>query len=355
MFKNLHVPGTTVAGLLMVTLPALTIAQDPTDRFPRPTPLGVSISNTPSLPYIYAGTAGMRVRSFADPNKKFILSNNHVLGSVGPTLCPDTAAPGVWTLQPGTLDIGTDPGNSTFYRTGVFVKAVPLQTGTAAQNLVDAALSYTTTALTGTEILNIGSPTVGYMMPTVGEAVTKSGRTTGVTNGTVSTVNLTVRVNYGEGCNVYTFVKQIEITPGAFSSGGDSGSVILDTATRIPVGLLFAGSSSSTIGNNIIAVYKNLGVYVDGASAMTEQELSAFEKNAPVDAEQKRLEAIQSRHEKRLLALANVVGIGIGREGGKYHFRVFVKKATPETQAAVGRTLDGVSVVLVESGEFKAL
>jgi len=35
----------------------------------RPIEMGVSIGNTPSLPYIYAGTAGMRVHSFGNPSR----------------------------------------------------------------------------------------------------------------------------------------------------------------------------------------------------------------------------------------------------------------------------------------------
>jgi hypothetical protein len=46
---------------------------------------------------------------------------------------------------------------------------------------------------------------------------------------------------------------------GAFSDGGDSGALIVtkslvDSLDRQPVALLFAGSSSSTIGNPIQAV-----------------------------------------------------------------------------------------------------
>jgi hypothetical protein len=64
----------------------------------RPIPMGVSVGNTPSLPYIYTGTAGMMVNPFGNPSMKLILSNNHVLGAVGPTLCPDTAPMFTWTL-----------------------------------------------------------------------------------------------------------------------------------------------------------------------------------------------------------------------------------------------------------------
>ncbi len=328
----------------------------PTDFQPRPIPMGVSVSNTPSLPFIYAGTAGLRVRAFGNPNLKFILSNNHVLGSKGPTLCPDTATLGTRTLQPGTLDIGDDPGNDPTYVAGIFIKAVKLITGATARNLVDAAVSITTPAFAKTEIFNIGVPTVGYVAPTVGMPVIKSGRTTGVTNGTVNAVNMTVNVNYGSGCNVYRFVRQVEITPNTFSAGGDSGSAILDAATNTPVALLFAGSSTSTVGNDIANVYRSLGVFVDSDSAgASEEEITTMLKNTPEDPEQARLEAIQSRNEDRILTMPNVVAIGIGREGSRYVFRVYVSKMTPAARTAVPQAIEGVPVEIIESGEFRAL
>lgn len=345
--------GIALAGMLILLAAVPAMGQLPTDYFPRPIPLGVSISNTPSLPYIYAGTAGMRVRAYNNPAKKFILSNNHVLGSVGPTLCPDTAPVGTWSLQPGTLDIGNDPGKDPHYVAGIFVKAVALVTGSTARNLVDAAISATTTSYVSSEILGIGIPTVSYVAPAVGMAVTKSGRTTGVTNGTVSTVNMTVLVNYGSGCNVYRFVKQVEVTPGTFSSAGDSGSAILDNATKAPVGLLFAGSSTSTVGNDVLNVYRSLGVIVDGSTPIaSDEEFMAQAGRAAKDPQQGRLEAIQERNQDRILTTPGVVGMGIGRDAGGFVFRVFVSK--PTAAAAIPATVEGVRVVVVDSGEFRA-
>src|SRR5262245_44587526 len=138
--------------------PVPTGAPDPTSFFPRPIPMGVSISNTPSQPFIYAGTAGLRVRGRGNPNNKFILSNNHVLGAQGPTLCPGSANANARAVQPGTLDIGSDPGPDPQFVVGRFSKRVdmvPLGFGT---NLVDAAIAGTNTALASTEILGIGEP-----------------------------------------------------------------------------------------------------------------------------------------------------------------------------------------------------
>ena len=90
-----------------------------------------------------------------------------------------------------------------------------------------------------------------------------------MTKGKVYALNATVNVGYDSG--VALFVNQIIITPGTFSAGGDSGSlIVVDGKARYksqkgqPVGLLFAGSSSYTIANPINEVLARFGVTVDG-------------------------------------------------------------------------------------------
>jgi len=237
-------------------------AEDPTDFQPRPIPMGVSISTTPSTPSIFAGTGGMRVRSLFAPNIKFILSNNHVMGTVGPTLCPDTAPMGTWILQPGTLDIGSDPGNDPEFLVGLKFQSIPIDFTPGATNLVDAAIAFTIPTFSDNTILDIGPPTPEFALALPGMKVIKSGRTTGVTEGTVQAINTTVLVSY-DTCGIARFVKQVIVTPGTFSSGGDSGSVVLEENTMKPVGLLFAGGPFHTVINHILFVYLSLGVFVD--------------------------------------------------------------------------------------------
>jgi len=254
---------------LVLILPQIGRAGDPQAHQDRPIPMGVSVSTTPSLPFIFAGTAGMRVRSLFNPDVKFILSNNHILGAVGPTLCPNTAPVGTGVVQPGTLDIGFDPGNDPFYLVGLKAFHVPINFAPGASNLVDAAIALTDPALADRAILDIlgpglnAPPTPEFASALPGLEVIKSGRTTGVTTGTVLSTNTTVRVNYGPGCGTARFVGQIVVTPGVFSAGGDSGSAVLARDTLRPVGLLFAGSPTTVLLNHILFVYLLLGVFVD--------------------------------------------------------------------------------------------
>jgi hypothetical protein len=330
--------------------PPVTASDVPTARFPRPFPMGVSISNIHSAPYIYAGTAGLKVQAVSNPSYKFILSNNHVLGTVGPNLCPGSAPAGTFAIQPGSLDIGTDPGANPYYLAGLFGARVPLQTGFTAQNYADAAISFTNDALASSTILNIGEPNPGIQAPTVGLAVTKSGRTTGVTNGIISAVNVTVNVNYGPGCPIYHFVRQVEIASGTFSNSGDSGSAILDSKTKTPVALLFAGSSNSTLANDIRYVYALLGIQPAGASG----SLNVNPSLAAKDPQQALVEEVQARHEGSLFSIPSVVGVGLSRDAAGWFIKVFAKELTPALIAAAPASVEGVRVKVIGTGEFRA-
>ena len=98
----------------------------------------------------------------------------------------------------------------------------------------------------------------------------KYGRTTVLTAGNVSAINATIDVGYDDLLprdSIARFVGQIVITPGSFSDGGDSGSLIVvrGGSNRLkPVGLLFAGSETSTIANEIDDVLSNWGITIDG-------------------------------------------------------------------------------------------
>jgi hypothetical protein len=223
---------------------------DPSARFPRPVPIGVSTGH----PDITAGTIGCRV---TDGANVFALSNNHVYADENGASIDDNV------LQPGTYDGGVDPKDAI----GTLDDFEPIVFSTSANNVIDAAI-----ALTSLDDLGNATPSDGYGTPksmtasaAVNLAVIKYGRTTGQTKGRVYAINATVNVAYDTG--VARFVNQIIITPGAFSAGGDSGSLIVvqkGKDARKPVGLLFAGSQVITIANPIDAVLKAFDVTVDG-------------------------------------------------------------------------------------------
>ena len=228
---------------------------DPTSRFDRPVPIGVSTGH----PDITAGTIGARV---TDGTHVYALSNNHVYAN------ENLASPNDKVIQPGTYDGGVLPGDEI----GTLSDFVALVFD-GSPNRVDAAIALSTTADLGN-----ATPSDGYGTPksttataTINQSVVKYGRTTGQTKGKVYALNATVNVGYDSGTAL--FVDQIIITPGGFSAGGDSGSLIVihdkkgkreGPAHRQPVGLLFAGSSTVTIANPIDEVLDRFNVTIDG-------------------------------------------------------------------------------------------
>ncbi len=187
----------------------------------------------------------------ATPAKFYILSNNHVLAN------SNVANIGDPILQPGRVDGGTYPRDVI----ARLSRYVPIRFWTSTSkpiNYVDAAVAEGKLQDLDREIFWCGYIKKLYTAPKVGDILQKCGRTTGFTTGRVTAINATVDVNYGAG-RVARFARQIVTTP--MSAGGDSGSVVLHRNEEA-VGLLFAGSSSATIINNILYVQSMLRVRV---------------------------------------------------------------------------------------------
>jgi hypothetical protein len=219
----------------------------------RPAPIGVSVGH----PDITAGTLGARV---VKGNQVFILSNNHVLANSNDADIGDSA------LQPGTHDGGSDPADAI----GTLYDYYEITFGSGSSNTMDAAIALVNDAdVTGSTLPGgYGSPSSQVVDASVGQSVQKCGRTTECTVGTVEEINATVTVCFAgfPFCTKSaTFVNQFTITPGDFSAGGDSGSLIVtNDNNKNPVGLLFAGSSTRTIANPIGVVLDHFGVTIDG-------------------------------------------------------------------------------------------
>src|SRR6185436_11477054 len=253
---------------------------------------------------------------------KYILSNNHVLAR------SDQAVAGEDISQPGLID------NSCRVATlvGDFTAAVPL-----GQN-VDAAVAQLRTGTMDSTgfIEDVGVPSSTIVNPSVGLAVAKSGRTTGFTTGTVSSINTSVSVQYQRGCNsgkkfTVSYTNQVVINSSTFRAGGDSGSLIVtNNASHNPVALLFAGSSTTTIGNPIGEVLTKLGTAMGrtfsfglgGGAGPTQQGsstggrepfvpgLGGLMPQIPAQAAD-RASAVLERHRASLMFTPGVMGAGV--------------------------------------------
>lgn len=180
------------------------------------------------------------------PRRYYMLSNNHVLAN------SNNARIGDPILQPGPYDGGTYPRDlvARLYR------FVPIRFDGRC-NYVDAAIAVGEFHDLDREVYWIGY-VKGVATVGVNTIVQKTGRTTSYTTGRVTAINATVNVNYG-GSRVGRMCRQIVTTN--MSAGGDSGSLLCDMNERA-VGLLFAGSSSVTIHNDIRYVQALLGIRV---------------------------------------------------------------------------------------------
>lgn len=118
------------------------------------------------------------------------------------------------------------------------------------ENVIDGAIAEPLNPnMVRSDILTIGEPT-GLGEATLGMAVHKHGRTTDYRTGTVSQVEFSLQVQYGEGL-IAMFVDQfvVEHNGPEFGAGGDSGSCVL--CGNLVVGTLYAGSAEMTIMNHI--------------------------------------------------------------------------------------------------------
>lgn len=276
----------------------------PRDRF-RPTmPAGVSIGHY----QVTAGTLGAMVTDRVS-GERLILSNNHVLANANDARAGDAV------LQPAPRDGGKTPGDVVAHlerfiplhfigepppvrqpvrrnrpagnagrllRTLVNIintmnklygsdwrvqTAIEPGSALAAQqaahygnNHFDVALARPVNqAMFTGDVRNVGR-VQGTRAASLGMPVRKTGRTTDTTTGKVVLLNATVNVSYGK--KSARFTGQALTTP--MSLGGDSGALIVHAEARAAVGLLFAGSTQSTIFTPIRPLLEALEVTLQG-------------------------------------------------------------------------------------------
>ena len=225
--------------------------QPPNQQRRRPVPGGVSGSLAiEAVGFRYAGTLGVIVVDRDHRDVVYALSNNHVLAN------ENRAAVGAGAVQPATLD-----GGRPTDRVAALDRFVPLRYNNEP-NRMDAAIARFDAPADATRvILDIGAPT-GAEDPTLNLLVRKSGRTTGVTEGIIRSVQFDVfNVVYEQGTVRMDDVMVIEGVRGSFSRPGDSGSAIVDPQGNV-VGLLFAGSDTVTFAIPIRRVLQRLRVSI---------------------------------------------------------------------------------------------
>jgi hypothetical protein len=175
-----------------------------------------------------------------------------------PTFLPLSTTP---EYQPGVYD-----GGYSANTIGYLQNYIPITFDTSSPgvpNYADAAISNITVPNLVERQLNKqnnGFYTVGGTTTVNnGDTVRKSGRSSGVTTGKVYNNDVTVKVWYTSN-DYAVFQDQIMVVSGSFSKPGDSGSAV-DKNGQF-VGLLFAGSQSTTIISKQEHIVNALGVTI---------------------------------------------------------------------------------------------
>jgi hypothetical protein len=322
-----------------------------------------------------------------------ILSNNHVLnrsdkGVAGEAInqplqlvCTATGAPAPLTVahltQGATLKpIANEPTGPCASDTqkAALCGHSPSNVDAAIAEIVAGQVDGGGTILdfgaVGTSSIAAAQPSATIGTATLGETVGKSGRTTGLTCSTIQSLNTTVLINYDGTCGddsngvapAFTsyFNNQIVIAGGAFSSGGDSGSLIVDTNTSRPVALLYGGSNVSTTANPIQDVITAFGggaafTIVGGGdhsiSCAHQATASATQvgttQSALVPAERQRVAAVQRARSQALTRDFGIASVDIGPSGDNPKEGALILHVSGKSVPAVPAMIDGVRTRLV--------
>ena len=333
----------------------------------RPIQMGVSGSNINdrSTSYCCSGTLGALVRN---NNFQYILSNNHVIALTNQGLI------GHDIIQPGLIDQACT--QDAVDAVADLSKFVPISFKKGVKNGVDAAIAQVRVGSVDPSgaIVDIGQVSSSTSLPAIGLPVQKRGRSTGLTSGVVSAVNVTVNVTYNTTCGIGAqtakFTGQVMIGTPNFSASGDSGSLIVEDCSPYPraVGLLFAGSNTVTLANPIGSVLSSLNVQMVGVSGSScsagvltsAQDSRTKVRQLPPQASERAVEVatvVKERHEDSILHIKGVVGLGIGigeTDSDEAVIEVYTKKPPHEMKHVIPDAVEGIPVIIVETGEIVA-
>lgn len=232
-----------------------------------------------------SGTLGALVED--STHRQYLLSNNHVLAR------SDQASVGEAVVQPGLIDNNCTPNGGGISTVATLTGWLPLSSHSTNVDAAIAAVASRSIDPTGS-ILELGarqpdgalasappgiSSTNGKgEAATLEMAVAKSGRTTGLTCGRITAVDLDVTVDYFHDCAetqpylTKSFTGQLAVSGNSFSDAGDSGALLVDTANAEPVGLFFAGGNDADGVNQGVAspapeVLSELGAQLGGGGS----------------------------------------------------------------------------------------
>ncbi len=329
------------------------------------------------------GTLGSLIQNSG--GAQFLLGNNHVFAR------SDQAAIGETIVQPGLIDDNCTP----FGQAGAATTPVGTLTGflslKSSTTNADAAIAAVNAGAVNTSgnILELGLPQTNGTLaaappgisstggkgetPALNMVVAKSGRTTGLTCASISTVNLDVSVDYYTDCAetkpylTKVYQNQIGISGNQFSDAGDSGSLVVDSADAEPVGLFFAGGVTNTgasegVANPVADVLSELSTQVGGGTSYTfvgttdhpvsclnygSGTLSAAQARTLTDAETTRAQQALGQARMLVSPSAGILGVATGKSSdhaGEGAVIVYVDQSMNVNAPA---TVNGVRTIVI--------
>lgn len=192
---------------------------------------------------------------------QYILSNSHVLARSGQGVAGEAIN------QPGASACFASPTTVANLQFQSALQATITSNGIAESN-VDAALAQIVAGTVDPSgaILDLGvpgpssiasaPPSATLDIPQLGMSVAKTGRTTGLTCSSISSINGTVSVDFASFCGGPTlfsskFVGQVVINDPTFGAPGDAGALVVTTSAARPVAMIFAGDGTNVLANPI--------------------------------------------------------------------------------------------------------
>jgi len=331
-----------------------------------------------------SGTLGALVQDAG--GRQYLLSNNHVLAR------SDRASVGDTIVQPGLIDNNCTPN-------GDGAGTVPVAALTAwlplrsPQTNVDAAIAQVAshTVDPGGSILELGlrqpDGSLAAAPPGIsstngkGESATlqlriaKSGRTTGLTCGRVTALDLDVAVDYYRDCAetrpylTKIFTNQIAVSGDRFGDAGDSGALLVDTANAEPIGLFFAGGIDASgvshgIANPATDVLNALTTQMPGAASFTyvgatdhevsclsygDSTTSAAQAHPLSDAESARQQAALAAGRALVNPSAGVLGIATGKSSDQPGTAALIVYVDETLAPLVPAAVEGVRTIVIST------
>ena len=311
-----------------------------------------------------SGTLGALIEDGS--RRQYLLSNNHVLAR------SDHASVGDTIVQPGLIDNNCSPLGD-----GGGVEPVASLAGwlplNSKQTNADAAIAQVTSRAVdpGGRILEMGvkqaDGTLAAAAPGISSTggkgenagldlkVAKSGRTTGLTCGGISALDLDVTVDYYLDCAetrpylTKTFTHQLGVSGNQFSDAGDSGALVVDAANGEPVGLYFAGGTdisgvSQGVANPAPDVLNELSAQAGAGAAYTfvgtaDHAVSCLNYgDSTIAAGQARMLVNPS---------AGILGVGTGKSTDHPGEGAVILYTDEKMAVSVPATVDGVRTVAI--------